>query len=76
MGDIMTLVRDFHTQGDLYQLDSGCGVAADMTDCFRHLPIDKFGMIWDALSEFWSSKGVSTVSLPHKRLACRGILGR
>lgn len=76
MGDIMTLVRDFNTMGDLYQMDSGCGVAADMTDCFRHLPIDKFGTMWDALSEFWSSKGVSMVSLPHKRLACRGILGR
>ena len=59
MGGIMTLVRDFNTQGDLYQLDSGCGVAADMTDCFRHLPIDKSGMMWGALSELWSSKGTS-----------------
>ena len=61
MGDIVTLVRDFNTQ---YQMDYGCGVAADMTDCFRHLPVDQFGTMWDALSEFWSSKGVSWWAYP------------
>lgn len=76
MGEIVSLVSNFNSQVRHYQFDIGCAVAADMTDCFRHLPCEHFADMWDDLAGYWEAQHVFAVSVPHKRFGCRGILGR
>ena len=52
MGEIVSLVSDFNSQVRHYQFDIGCAVAADMTDCFRHLPCEHFADMWDDLAGY------------------------
>ena len=37
--------------------------AADMINCFHHLPVDQILSTWDDLAAYWRSKGVSCVSV-------------
>ena len=76
MGEVVSLVGDFNLHVQDYQFDVGCTAAADMKDCFRHLPCERFADMWDGLAAYWKGLGLSCVSVPHKRLGCRGILGR
>ena len=76
MGEVVSLVGDFNFHVHNYKFDVGCTAAADMKDCFRHLPCERFAAMWDSLAAYWKDLGLSCVSVPHKRLGCRGILGR
>ena len=76
IGDVVPLVAAFNLHASDYQFTIGCAVAADMVDCFRHLPCEHFADMWDALAAYWDSRSISMVSIPPKRLGGRGILGR
>ena len=75
MAAVMPLVADFNMRSAAMGCDVGCTAAADMVDCFRHLPCDQAPVMWDSLAAFWSDKGISCVSVAAKQLACRGRLG-
>ncbi|CAL1157640.1 unnamed protein product [Cladocopium goreaui] len=45
------LIPGLHTVD--YQFDVGCTAAADMKDCFRHLPCERFADMWDGLAAYW-----------------------
>ena len=75
MSDIVPMVGDFNSRCLEFGFDCGMIAAADMQDCFRHLPVESTAEMWDAFEAYWVEQGISSVSIPAKRLGCRGVLG-
>ena len=75
MSQIMSMVQDFNSRSTEFGFDRGVIIAADMQDCFRHLPVELTAEMWDALANYWVDRGVAYVSIPAKRLNTRGVLG-
>ena len=53
-----------------------CIEAADMKDCFHHLPAQDCPMIWRKIQDFWAQRGVMFLSVPKKSRHGAGRLGK
>ena len=60
MSQIMSMAQDFNSRRIEFGLDRGVITAEDMQDCFRHLPVKLTAEMWDALSNYWVDRGVSS----------------
>jgi hypothetical protein len=50
--------------------------AADMVDCFHHLPCAEAASMWDVVSEFWVGLGILCLSVPKRKGSGPGKFGR
>ena len=73
--DVVYMVHDFNSRSDRFAFDCGYTVAADMKDCFRHLPCPDGEVMWSALSDWWRSRNVHGVSVPAMNSGEKGQLG-
>ena len=73
--DVVHMVHDFNSRSDRFAFDCGYTVAADMKDCFRHLPCPDGEVMWSALSDWWRSRNVHGVSVPAMNSGEKGQLG-
>ena len=55
----MSMVQDFSSRSIESGLDRGVIIAADVQDCFRHLPVESTAQMWEAVASYWVDRGVS-----------------
>ena len=74
--DMIGMVHDFNSFSAEFGFDIGATAAADMKDCFRHLPCPDGVKMWQALADYWHDRHVFGVSVPSRFLKSKGVLGR
>ena len=64
----LDLVADFNQR--VQERFESCCVwteAADMVDCYHHLPCDQAPLVWDAVATFLSNRGIHFISVPRRK---------
>ena len=74
--EMLDMTHEFNQFSAGYGFDFGAVAAADMKDCFRHLPCPDGLNMWNALAQYWVQRNVSGVSVPGRSLQSKGVLGR
>ena len=73
----LDLVADFNQR--VQERFESCCVwteAADMVDCYHHLPCDQAPLVWDAVATFLSNRGIHFISVPRRKGFCLGRFGQ
>ena len=75
--DFVTACRDFNAKvARLFRNPIGHTEAADMCDCFHHIPAKQVPTYWSQLRTYWEARGFDCVSVPKRPDGCSGRLGR
>ncbi len=74
--DIVRFTHDFNARAaSMFSCTEGTTVAADMVDCFHHVPCMQCMSIWASVAAYWEARGFKGVSVPSKSLGLKGRLG-